>query len=116
MGHRFEGSGAPLRPRAQKCPTSRRNRAPLRSKLRPTSRRNQCPISSGIRSHIEMLRNLEGESKGCVANSLVTHSVVGVLFEVWSAELHAWCIRVPPRYSIGQRSSASDEVLVTHRA
>src|SRR5437870_1701715 len=50
MGHRFEGSGAPLRPRAQKCPTSRRNRAPLRSKLRPTSRRNQCPISSGIRS------------------------------------------------------------------
>src|SRR5436190_6152696 len=63
MGHRFEGSGAPLRPRAQKCPTSRRNRAPLRSKLRPTSRRNQCPISSGIRICAVSAR---GEYHDCV--------------------------------------------------
>src|SRR5437667_2163264 len=60
MGHRFEGSGAPLRPRAQKCPTSRRNRAPLRSKLRPTSRRNQCPISSGIRTFGPREESIDG--------------------------------------------------------
>ncbi len=90
MGHRFEKGGAPLRPRAEKCPTSRRNRAPLRSNCRPTSRRNQCPTSPGIRSeepnalpqkiwqgyrfaeNHHQIMSIHHEEAGCLASGVTT--------------------------------------------
>jgi hypothetical protein len=56
VGRRSEIDGAPFRKRwgtltafIKKCPTSRRNRAPLRLESLPHFNRNQCPTSPGIR-------------------------------------------------------------------
>src|SRR5689334_17988888 len=73
VGHRFEKGGAPLRPKADQCPTSRRNRAPLPSKCRPTSRRNQCPTSPGIRTVTFTLWRscLDGSAETAIADDVV---------------------------------------------
>jgi hypothetical protein len=59
MGRHSEIDGAPFRKRwgtvptfPIKCPTSRRNRAPLRSESVPHFRWNQCPTSPGIRTSL----------------------------------------------------------------
>jgi hypothetical protein len=55
VGHRFEKGGAPLRPRAEKCPHSRRNRATCVI-IAPHFPSEWCPISPVIRTLFQLAR------------------------------------------------------------